>query len=200
MIGAGNVPNVVLSEDVAFWNVTFGLCRNIFSVKPLCLVWKWINEGDLQARIVALNAHNFLKNGGHFVISIKVKLHLSWVYNCFQYAFLLIEAFATWLFVVSQFYATWLRCTDRIWLPGFRELWRACNQILGSICGRLIALTQQYQLKLYLPRRWKSSRKSSLSLVSKWLWSHLSGIMLVWWGDTACPRKWNQALDHRLDL
>ena len=27
-----------------------------------------------QSRIVALNAHNFLKNGGHFVISIKVKL------------------------------------------------------------------------------------------------------------------------------
>lgn len=26
-----------------------------------------------QARIVALNAHHFLKNGGHFVISIKVK-------------------------------------------------------------------------------------------------------------------------------
>lgn len=25
-----------------------------------------------QARIVALNSHNFLKNGGHFVISIKV--------------------------------------------------------------------------------------------------------------------------------
>lgn len=25
-----------------------------------------------QTRIVALNAHNFLKNGGHFVISIKV--------------------------------------------------------------------------------------------------------------------------------
>lgn len=25
-----------------------------------------------QARIVALNAHHFLKNGGHFVISIKV--------------------------------------------------------------------------------------------------------------------------------
>ena len=25
-----------------------------------------------QARIVAINAHNFLKNGGHFVISIKV--------------------------------------------------------------------------------------------------------------------------------
>lgn len=25
-----------------------------------------------QARIVALNAHNFLKNGGNFVISIKV--------------------------------------------------------------------------------------------------------------------------------
>ena len=28
-----------------------------------------------QARIVAINAHNFLKNGGHFVISIKVCLH-----------------------------------------------------------------------------------------------------------------------------
>ena len=26
-----------------------------------------------QARIVAINAHNFLRNGGHFVISIKVK-------------------------------------------------------------------------------------------------------------------------------
>lgn len=26
-----------------------------------------------QTRIVALNAHNFLKNGGHFVISIKVR-------------------------------------------------------------------------------------------------------------------------------
>ena len=25
-----------------------------------------------QARIVAINAHNFLKNGGHFVISVKV--------------------------------------------------------------------------------------------------------------------------------
>lgn len=29
-----------------------------------------------QARIVAINAHNFLKNGGHFVISIKVKYNL----------------------------------------------------------------------------------------------------------------------------
>ena len=27
-----------------------------------------------QARIVAINAHNFLKNGGHFVISIKVRI------------------------------------------------------------------------------------------------------------------------------
>ena len=26
-----------------------------------------------QARIVALNAHNFLKNQGHFVMSIKVR-------------------------------------------------------------------------------------------------------------------------------
>lgn len=27
-----------------------------------------------QTRIVAINAHQFLKGGGHFVISIKVKL------------------------------------------------------------------------------------------------------------------------------
>lgn len=27
-----------------------------------------------QARIVAINAHNFLKKGGHFVISIKVRI------------------------------------------------------------------------------------------------------------------------------
>lgn len=30
-----------------------------------------------QARIVALNAHYFLKNGGHFVISIKVKKNIA---------------------------------------------------------------------------------------------------------------------------
>ena len=36
-----------------------------------------------QTRIVALNAHNFLKNGGHFVISIKVHLssHNAWNTN-----------------------------------------------------------------------------------------------------------------------
>ena len=28
-----------------------------------------------QARIVALNAHHFLKNNGNFVISIKVKIN-----------------------------------------------------------------------------------------------------------------------------
>ena len=36
-----------------------------------------------QARIVAINAHNFLKNGGHFVISIKVlvlNFRLSYIY------------------------------------------------------------------------------------------------------------------------
>lgn len=33
-----------------------------------------------QTRIVALNAHNFLKNGGHFVISIKVR-HTSGCYS-----------------------------------------------------------------------------------------------------------------------
>ena len=36
-----------------------------------------------QARIVAINAHHFLKNGGHFVISIKVlvlNFRLSYIY------------------------------------------------------------------------------------------------------------------------
>lgn len=37
-----------------------------------------------QARIVALNAHNFLKSGGHFVISIKVK-YLRLCHNCKVY-------------------------------------------------------------------------------------------------------------------
>ncbi len=31
-----------------------------------------------QARIVALNAHNFLRNQGHFVISIKVSQSLNY--------------------------------------------------------------------------------------------------------------------------
>lgn len=34
-----------------------------------------------QTRIVALNAHNFLKNGGHFVISIKVQ-HFDCIQSC----------------------------------------------------------------------------------------------------------------------
>ena len=37
-----------------------------------------LSEADVgQARIVAINAHNFLKNQGHFVISIKVIYHES---------------------------------------------------------------------------------------------------------------------------
>ena len=36
-----------------------------------------------QTRIVALNAHNFLKNGGHFVISIKVWWDATRLYNIF---------------------------------------------------------------------------------------------------------------------
>lgn len=43
-----------------------------------------------QTRIVALNAHNFLKNGGHFVISIKVRTFafLFWsknIYTCLEH-------------------------------------------------------------------------------------------------------------------
>ena len=33
-----------------------------------------------QARIVAINAHQFLKNGGHFVISIKVRAQVECIY------------------------------------------------------------------------------------------------------------------------
>lgn len=40
-----------------------------------------------QTRIVALNAHNFLKNGGHFVISIKVRLHAFCSVLCFETQF-----------------------------------------------------------------------------------------------------------------
>lgn len=35
-----------------------------------------------QARIVSLNAQYFLKNGGHFVISIKVVFHLHSIFFC----------------------------------------------------------------------------------------------------------------------
>ena len=41
-----------------------------------------------QARIVAINAHNFLKNNGHFVISIKVVNYLV-LYIIFGYGILL---------------------------------------------------------------------------------------------------------------
>ena len=34
-----------------------------------------------QARIVAINAHNFLKNQGHFVISIKVRHRFICLFN-----------------------------------------------------------------------------------------------------------------------
>ena len=40
-----------------------------------------VNLCLMQARIVALNAHYFLKNGGHFVISIKVNFSLSPTFN-----------------------------------------------------------------------------------------------------------------------
>lgn len=42
-----------------------------------------------QARIVAINAHSFLKNGGHFVISIKVHINYCSIidYVCFYEMF-----------------------------------------------------------------------------------------------------------------
>lgn len=51
------------------------LCFNANSVSLLAgmvdVIFADVAQPD-QTRIVALNAHNFLKNGGHFVISIKV--------------------------------------------------------------------------------------------------------------------------------
>ena len=52
------------------------LCLNTFSLLSWCLAMVDVVFADVaqpdQARIVAINAHNFLKNQGHFVISIKV--------------------------------------------------------------------------------------------------------------------------------
>uniref|UniRef100_A0ACB8FS59 Uncharacterized protein n=1 Tax=Sphaerodactylus townsendi TaxID=933632 RepID=A0ACB8FS59_9SAUR len=41
-----------------------------FSTGMVDVIFADVAQPD-QSRIVALNAHNFLKNGGHFVISIK---------------------------------------------------------------------------------------------------------------------------------
>lgn len=48
------------------------LIETFFLVGMVDTVFADVAQPD-QARIVAINAHNFLKNGGHFVISIKVK-------------------------------------------------------------------------------------------------------------------------------
>jgi fibrillarin-like rRNA methylase len=42
-----------------------------FSLAMVDVIFADVAQPD-QTRIVALNAHTFLRNGGHFVISIKV--------------------------------------------------------------------------------------------------------------------------------
>ena len=49
-------------------SVTFFIC--LFPLGMVDVVFADVAQPD-QARIVAINAHHFLKNQGHFVISIK---------------------------------------------------------------------------------------------------------------------------------
>lgn len=69
---------LVGSPEVSTWTVS-PVCRLGVHTLTLCLtagmvdvIFADVAQPD-QTRIVALNAHNFLKNGGHFVISIKVE-------------------------------------------------------------------------------------------------------------------------------
>ena len=47
------------------------LTATFFSLAMVDVIFADVAQPD-QTRIVALNAHTFLRNGGHFVISIKV--------------------------------------------------------------------------------------------------------------------------------
>ncbi len=68
------VLNVNVASD-SKWNVVVVMMYYMLvCVVPLGMVdtiFADVAQPD-QARIVALNAHNFLKNGGHVVISVKV--------------------------------------------------------------------------------------------------------------------------------
>ena len=52
---------------------TFNSCFVCHPLGMVDTIFADVAQPD-QARIVAINAHMFLKNGGHFVISIKVSL------------------------------------------------------------------------------------------------------------------------------
>ena len=78
---------ITIFEDVQKLRTTTHVhYKNIFGVRKLntlmvsCFpigmvdtIFADVAQPD-QARIVAINAHNFLKNGGHVVISIKVSI------------------------------------------------------------------------------------------------------------------------------
>lgn len=49
------------------------LTATSFSLAMVDVIFADVAQPD-QTRIVALNAHTFLRNGGHFVISIKVRV------------------------------------------------------------------------------------------------------------------------------
>lgn len=52
------------------------LTSTFFSLAMVDVIFADVAQPD-QTRIVALNAHTFLRNGGHFVISIKVRGFIS---------------------------------------------------------------------------------------------------------------------------
>lgn len=56
------------SSSIFFWDFSF---KNQILIGVVDTIFSDVAQPD-QARIVAINAHHFLKNGGHAVISIKV--------------------------------------------------------------------------------------------------------------------------------
>ena len=58
-----------------FLITVLSLSGNPFLLGMVDTIFADVAQPD-QARIVAINAHNFLKNGGHFVISIKVMYNI----------------------------------------------------------------------------------------------------------------------------
>ena len=62
----------ILTSVVKFMRFLINVVVNIKFSGMVDTIFADVAQPD-QARIVAINAHNFLKNQGHFVISIKVR-------------------------------------------------------------------------------------------------------------------------------
>lgn len=67
-----------------------------------------------QARIVALNAQYFLKNGGHFVISIKVCFYFFFFRTCTYIVYILYNAY-------NNFFYYYFRQVAQIRLPNRKQ-------------------------------------------------------------------------------